>query len=185
MRELFDTIKDDWLIVKKERTNEIIQRYAEMGKNISLSYVSVLSLSITGMQTTLNLNNPSEALQAGVLCFGHIIHIYYYSWNSQKILDHSSTIFDATYNTEWYTVLDKTTKLVMFMMLRCTRPCIQTAGKIFPMTLMNFTVINNNWNMLAIRAEKLVGFMLVRFVHSCKMATAGFHVIKMENFGSV
>ncbi|KAK0073355.1 hypothetical protein PV326_013518 [Microctonus aethiopoides] len=102
---------------------------------------AAVSLSITGVQTTLNLNHPSEALQAGVLCFGHFVHIYYYSWNSQKILDHSSTIFDAAYNTEWYTVLDKRTNLVSFMMLRSTKPCVQTAGKVFPMTLMNFTVI--------------------------------------------
>ncbi|KAK0074201.1 hypothetical protein PV326_012651, partial [Microctonus aethiopoides] len=194
---------------------------AHVGLMFVMLLTGVLSLSITGVKTTLNLNHPSAALQAGVLCFGHFVHIYYYSWHSQKILDHSSTIFDAAYNTEWYTVLDKTTNLVRFMMLRSTKPCVQTAGRVFPMTLMNFTVvtideitniiaklmhcsripnehvsdvrtdnrkceqhlyipfpilfINNNWNMLVIRAEKLVGLMLVRFVHSCKMATAGFH----------
>lgn len=47
-----------------------------------------------------------------------------------------------SYNTEWYTVLDKTTKLVSFMMLRSTKPCVQTAGRVFPMTLMNFTVVS-------------------------------------------
>ncbi|KAK0081781.1 hypothetical protein PV325_011573 [Microctonus aethiopoides] len=295
--ELLEMIKSDWLIVNTKQTNEIIHRYAEAGRKISLSYfvkyytpiiihqcigaTIVISsgiatdstysvyahhacgifatvkhqlnntpyfeksvdnittnknkiseqlidcikrhkraICITGVKTTLNLNHPSAALQAGVLCFGHFVHIYYYSWHSQKILDHSSTIFDAAYNTEWYTVLDKTTNLVRFMMLRSTKPCVQTAGRVFPMTLMNFTVvtideitniicsripnehvsdvrtdnrkceqhlyipfpilfINNNWNMLVIRAEKLVGLMLVRFVHSCKMATAGFHMMEL------
>ncbi|KAK0182184.1 hypothetical protein PV327_000346 [Microctonus hyperodae] len=114
---------------------------AHVGLMFVILLTGVLSLSITGVKATLNLHHPTEAFQAGVLCSAHLVHIYYYSWNSQKILDHSSTIFDAAYSTQWYTALDKTTKLVNFMMLRSTKPCIQTAGKVFPMTLMNFTVI--------------------------------------------
>ncbi|KAK0182186.1 hypothetical protein PV327_000348 [Microctonus hyperodae] len=88
-----------------------------------------------------NISRPSEALQSVVLCLGHFVHIYYYSWNSQKILDHSSMIFDAIYNTKWYRVMKTIAKLLAFMMHRSAKPCIQTAGKLFPMTLMNFTVI--------------------------------------------
>ncbi|KAK0076434.1 hypothetical protein PV325_005368 [Microctonus aethiopoides] len=106
-----------------------------------LLLTSVMGLSMTGVQAMLNVGQPSEALQSVVLCLGHFVHIYYYSWNSQKILDHSSMIFDAIYNTEWYREMNIITKLLTFMMLRSTKPCIQTAGKLFPMTLMNFTVI--------------------------------------------
>lgn len=40
------------------------------------------------------------------------------------------------------------------MMLRSTKPCIQTAGKLFPMTLMNFTVVN---------------FIEIKVTHSCRI----------------
>ncbi|KAK0164121.1 hypothetical protein PV328_002782 [Microctonus aethiopoides] len=144
----------------------------------------------------LNVGQPSEALQSVVLCLGHFVHIYYYSWNSQKILDHSSMIFDAIYNTEWYREMNIITKLLTFMMLRSTKPCIQTAGKLFPMTLMNFTVVN----LMEIKVtyehiqtdikclknhKKLITVVTLQNQIPCRMTAGKLVVLSMETLGMV
>lgn len=46
MMELFNAIKDDWLMVKTEHEIIIIHEYAEKGRKISVACASKFSISI-------------------------------------------------------------------------------------------------------------------------------------------
>ncbi|KAK0182183.1 hypothetical protein PV327_000345 [Microctonus hyperodae] len=96
---------------------------------------------MSGVQTMVNIHIPYQASRYAILCFAHFLHVYFYCWNGQIILDHSNTIHDAAYTARWYAVLDKTSKLLTLVMLRSSKACIQTAGKIFPLTYISFTTV--------------------------------------------
>ncbi|KAK0161690.1 hypothetical protein PV327_008109 [Microctonus hyperodae] len=110
--------------------------------------LGIASISISGVQMMLYFNNPLEEIRYCLMCLSYSLHIFYYTWNGQNILNHSYKIYEAAYNTEWYTILDKPTKLLITVILRSSKPCIQTAGKIFPLNLMSFSMIK--WKNLAL-----------------------------------
>ncbi|KAK0169791.1 hypothetical protein PV328_010432 [Microctonus aethiopoides] len=103
--------------------------------------LGIASISISGVQLLLYFNNPLEGIRYSIICLSYFVHIFYYTWTGQNILNHSDKIYDAAYNTEWYATLDKPTKLLITVILRSSKPCIQTAGKIFPLNLMSFSMI--------------------------------------------
>ncbi|KAK0075094.1 hypothetical protein PV325_007363 [Microctonus aethiopoides] len=102
--------------------------------------LGIASISISGVQLLLYFNNPLEGIRYSIICLSYFVHIFYYTWTGQNILNHSDKIYDAAYDTEWYATLDKPTKLLITVILRSSKPCIQTAGKIFPLNLMSFSM---------------------------------------------
>ncbi|KAK0182182.1 hypothetical protein PV327_000344 [Microctonus hyperodae] len=51
-------IKSDWLVVNTKQTNEIIHRYAETGRKISLSYVITFTPRVLDILNPLNESRP-------------------------------------------------------------------------------------------------------------------------------
>ncbi|XP_025995221.1 odorant receptor 13a isoform X2 [Solenopsis invicta] len=70
-----------------------------------------------------------------------VAHIYVLSMISQRLIDHSSAFQDVIYSCDWYNMSIRSRRLVMFTIMRTTKPCEIKAGKIFVMSMENFSSI--------------------------------------------
>ncbi|XP_078051360.1 uncharacterized protein LOC144477509 [Augochlora pura] len=61
----------------------------------------------------------------------------------QLLINHSTEIFTVTCDTQWYSLPVSAQKLIVFIMMRSTKPCVITLLKIYQGTYEGFTMICN------------------------------------------
>nr|AXM05201.1 odorant receptor [Campoletis chlorideae] len=112
--------------------------------NVSLLAIfgaSLLALSVTGLQVLMHLNEPGELVRFVSFAIAQIFHLYLNSVPGQKIMDHSLSIFNYAYSVDWHNLTPKAQKLLILIMIRSLRPCQITAGKIYIVTMENYSAI--------------------------------------------
>ncbi|XP_028045664.2 putative odorant receptor 85d [Monomorium pharaonis] len=72
---------------------------------------------------------------------GEVLHMYLLCLLCQRLIDYSSGVREAIYNCDWYKMSIKSRYLVRFTLLRTTKPCQIKAGKMFLMSMENFSSI--------------------------------------------
>ncbi|XP_025262498.1 odorant receptor 9a-like [Camponotus floridanus] len=72
---------------------------------------------------------------------GLLLHIFYLSLMSQRMTDHSSRFREVIYSCNWYKISQRSKKLLRFTLLRASKPCQIKAGKMFVMSMENFSSI--------------------------------------------
>ncbi|GAB1867896.1 Odorant receptor [Camponotus japonicus] len=70
-----------------------------------------------------------------------LLHIFYLSLMSQRMTDHSSRFREVIYSCNWYKISLRSKKLLRFTLLRASKPCQIKAGKMFVMSMENFSSI--------------------------------------------
>ncbi|KYN26702.1 Odorant receptor Or2 [Trachymyrmex cornetzi] len=70
-----------------------------------------------------------------------VLHIYLLSLISQKLIDHSSGLQNVIYSCDWYKISMRSKDLLRFTLLRTTKPCQIKAGKLFIMSMENFSSV--------------------------------------------
>ncbi|XP_050445521.1 odorant receptor 9a-like [Cataglyphis hispanica] len=70
-----------------------------------------------------------------------LLHIFYLSLMSQQIIDYSSKFQEVIYNCNWYKISLRSKKLLRFTLLRASKPCEIKAGKMYVMSMENFSSI--------------------------------------------
>ncbi|XP_043273897.1 odorant receptor 9a-like isoform X1 [Venturia canescens] len=112
--------------------------------NLSLLGVlgaSLLALSVTGLQVLMHLHDPGQLIRFGSFSLAQIFHLYLNSVPGQKIMDHSTSIFDYAYSVNWYALTPRARKLLILIMVRSLRPCQISAGKIYLLTMENYSAM--------------------------------------------
>ncbi|XP_070526353.1 odorant receptor 4-like [Cardiocondyla obscurior] len=66
------------------------------------------------------------------------VHMCLYCVLGEILMTKCNEIYYAAYNNKWYSVDLKTTKNLIHLFIRGTKPVYLTAGKIFPMTMATF-----------------------------------------------
>ncbi|XP_043275205.1 odorant receptor 9a-like [Venturia canescens] len=102
---------------------------------------SLLMLSVTQLQILMHLNEPGELIRFVSFAVAQIFRLYLLSVPGQKIMDHSTSIFDYAYSVNWHDLTPKLQKLFILIMIRSLRPCHITAGKIYFITMENYSAI--------------------------------------------
>ncbi|XP_029166097.1 odorant receptor 9a-like isoform X1 [Nylanderia fulva] len=72
---------------------------------------------------------------------GLLLHIFYLSLMSQRMIDHSSGFHEVIYNCNWYKISIRSQKLLRFTLQRASKPCQIKAGKLYVMSMENFSSI--------------------------------------------
>ncbi|XP_025162080.1 odorant receptor 9a-like [Harpegnathos saltator] len=68
-----------------------------------------------------------------------LLHIYYLSWMCQRLLDYSGDFHKVIYSCNWYMISMRSRQLLKFMLMRATKPCQIKAGKMYVMSMENFS----------------------------------------------
>ncbi|XP_035720598.1 odorant receptor 13a-like [Vespa mandarinia] len=128
------------------RHQEAIQFANLLDKYYSTSFflvsgISMIGMSITGLQAILNINEPKQFFQQMCVCYTTLIHVLFECVNGQRLIDHSSQMHEYLINTEWYRTSLRTRKGICFMLLRSQKSCTITAAKMFNISIETFTSI--------------------------------------------
>ncbi|XP_011878569.1 PREDICTED: odorant receptor 13a-like isoform X2 [Vollenhovia emeryi] len=68
-------------------------------------------------------------------------HIYYLSLTSQRLIDYSDEIHNIVYSCNWHSISLRSRSLLIFTLMRTTKPCQVKAGNMFVMSLESFSAI--------------------------------------------
>ncbi|XP_018053002.1 PREDICTED: odorant receptor 13a-like [Atta colombica] len=100
---------------------------------ISLSFGAAVLITID-----LQLDAIIRILSSNL---AQLIHIYFLCFISQGLIDHSSDFQNVIYSCDWYKISRRSKQLLKFTLLRTTKPCQIIAGKMFIMSMENFSSI--------------------------------------------
>ncbi|KAH0946174.1 hypothetical protein HN011_007049 [Eciton burchellii] len=106
-----------------------------------LLVIIVLSLSFNSATVILLDLEVGKIIIIIIRNFMQLMVIYILSLMSQQLLDYSSGIQEVIYSCEWYKISLKSRHLLRFTLLRAQKPCEIKAGKLFVMSIENFSSI--------------------------------------------
>ncbi|KAM0732224.1 Odorant receptor 9a [Formica fusca] len=69
------------------------------------------------------------------------LHIFYLSLMCQQMIDHSNGFHGVIYSCNWYNISLRSKKLLRFTLLRASKPCQIKAGKMYVMSMENFSSV--------------------------------------------
>ncbi|XP_029663213.1 putative odorant receptor 85d [Formica exsecta] len=90
---------------------------------------------------SFNAAELDEIIRIVAANMGQLLHIFYLSFMSQRLIDHSSGLQEAIYSCEWYKISLRSRQLLRFTLMRVIKPCQIKAGKIYVMSMENFSSI--------------------------------------------
>ncbi|XP_067210320.1 odorant receptor 4-like [Linepithema humile] len=103
--------------------------------------IVTIEMSISLLQIAQGNEDTLEALRYIFYVFGQLIHLFFLSFEGQKLIDHSLQIRDKIYNSCWYSASIKLQKLIIFVMMKSLQPSFLSAGKIYILSLKSFTTV--------------------------------------------
>ncbi|KAL0127109.1 hypothetical protein PUN28_005419 [Cardiocondyla obscurior] len=103
--------------------------------------VIVLTLSITLLQMALQLDDIIAIMKCILYVIAQILHVFIYSLQGQKLIDHSLHIRDKIYKSRWYDIPVRSQKLLLHVMQKSLQPSYLSAGKIYVFSLKSFTTV--------------------------------------------
>ncbi|XP_033218281.1 uncharacterized protein LOC117173749 [Belonocnema kinseyi] len=106
--------------------------------------LSVILISTTLIEIIVHLDETDDAIKFGVYTVGLIIDLYFNNLPAQKLMDYSTSIPDHILEGTWYRIPLKSQKLLIMIMMRSRIPCKLTAGKMYVMSLNNFSKVLQN-----------------------------------------
>ncbi|XP_039302490.1 uncharacterized protein LOC105199457 isoform X4 [Solenopsis invicta] len=103
--------------------------------------IIIVAMSITLLQVAVQVNKITELMRYSLYFLSQLIHLFCYSLEGQKLVDHSVEIRDRIYNSFWYNIPVKSQRLLLYVMRRSMKPNSLSAGKIFVFCLKSFTTV--------------------------------------------
>ncbi|XP_039303574.1 uncharacterized protein LOC105199461 [Solenopsis invicta] len=103
--------------------------------------IVTVGISVTLLQITQQEGEVLESIRYVVYVIGQLIHLFFLSFEGQKLIDHSLQTGDKICNSAWYEVSVRSQRLIMLVMMKSTRPSFLSAGKIYVFSLESFTTV--------------------------------------------
>ncbi|XP_050599768.1 odorant receptor 13a-like [Bombus affinis] len=104
-------------------------------------FCNVVSLSIGGVETVLNLGNTRNVMRFGALALAQAIHIFILCFPGQTLLNHSEEVYAAACEVVWYIFPKRCHNLYMFLLTRTMVFNKITAFKLSVMSMETFLSI--------------------------------------------
>nr|XP_012231988.1 PREDICTED: uncharacterized protein LOC105677736 [Linepithema humile] len=111
-----------------------------LSSGIQLS-CNMIVLSLIGMQIISNLDKIEELIRYVCLCAGAFFHLMCMTLPGQRLMDHSMNVFDQACRSHWYILSLKSKNLLRILLYRSLVPCTLTAGKIYVMSMANYSMV--------------------------------------------
>ncbi|XP_043261143.1 putative odorant receptor 71a [Colletes gigas] len=103
--------------------------------------LNMIGISVTAVQTVMNLNNVREALRIGIFLGAQQFHLFFNSLPGQSLVDRSLQLLDDLYSSKWYQAPVRMQRVIYMMQIRSGVPCTLTAGGLYDMNIENFGMI--------------------------------------------
>ncbi|XP_031771341.1 putative odorant receptor 71a isoform X2 [Apis florea] len=125
--------------------DKAIQFYNILNESSRNSYLiqvglNMMGISVTAVQTVVNLDRPEEAIRTAVFLGAEQFHLFVISLPGQVLLDHCTELANNIYSSTWYGIPVKIQKVLHMMQIRSKKPCSLTAGGLYEMNMENFGI---------------------------------------------
>ncbi|XP_032686509.1 odorant receptor 13a-like isoform X1 [Odontomachus brunneus] len=117
---------------------EVNMRQIEKIETLVFSFHLLKYLLFKLIMVDVQLDEIIRIIAANV---AQLVHIYYLSFISQRLIDYSSKLHEVIYSCNWYTTSKQSRQLLLFTLLRFMKPCQIKAGKIYVLSMENFSSI--------------------------------------------
>ncbi|XP_026826373.1 odorant receptor 13a isoform X2 [Ooceraea biroi] len=147
---LYPTVQDDKPyenIIKSIYAHKRVLRFANLIETafnqmfLVLAGFNMLIMSMTGVTAVTNVDKPEEFLRQITFACALLVHLFFESFQAQRLIDHSAHIYIRLMNIAWYQTSIRTRKILLFMIMRTREPCVLTAGKMFVISMDTFSTI--------------------------------------------
>ncbi|XP_032664997.1 uncharacterized protein LOC116841319 [Odontomachus brunneus] len=105
--------------------------------------ISTIGISITLLQITQDFD-LLKILKYVLYIFGQLFHLFFLSFEGQKLSDHSLQTRDKIYSSSWYEAPLKSQKLIIMVMIQSFQPTFLSAGKIYIFCLESFATVKSS-----------------------------------------
>ncbi|XP_076169247.1 odorant receptor 47a-like [Ptiloglossa arizonensis] len=140
-REIYQQFKDCTIVHKKAiQFYELIDQMNRKSFLLQIG-LNMMGISVTAVQTIMNLDQPGEALRIGLFFGTQKFHLFFISLPGQKLVDYSLELATNVYNSKWYQTPVKMQKVLYMMQIRSGIPCTISAGGLYDMNIENFGAI--------------------------------------------
>ncbi|XP_054009141.1 uncharacterized protein LOC128892634 [Hylaeus anthracinus] len=106
--------------------------------------MNMIGISVTAVQTVMNLNRKAEALRISLFLVAQQFHLLFNSLPGQRLADHSLQLAQNIYDSEWYRTPVRIQKELLMMQIRSGIPCSLSAGGLYDMNIQNFGMVRTN-----------------------------------------
>ncbi|XP_067209465.1 odorant receptor 13a-like isoform X2 [Linepithema humile] len=103
--------------------------------------IATIGISITLLQVTQQNSDVVKSIRYVLYIVGQLIHLFFLSFEGQKLIDHSMQMRDRIYNSCWYEASMRSQKLLVLIMLKSLQPTFLSAGTIYIFSLESFTMV--------------------------------------------
>ncbi|XP_039307234.1 odorant receptor 13a-like [Solenopsis invicta] len=104
-------------------------------------FIATIGMSITLLQITEKTSDNLEAMRYVFYVGGQLIHLFFLSFEGQRLIDHSLQIRNKMYSSCWYKASTRLQKMIMLVMMKSLHPSFLSAGKIYIFSLQSFTSV--------------------------------------------
>ncbi|XP_017889271.2 uncharacterized protein LOC108630467 [Ceratina calcarata] len=124
---------------------EAIEFYDALNQSSRNSYLlqvglNMMGISVTAVQTVVNLDKPEEAIRTGIFLGAEQFHLFVISLPGQVLIDHCSQLAEDIYGSTWYKVPVRIQRMLYTMQIRSSRRSALTAGGLYEMNIENFGI---------------------------------------------
>nr|XP_012138789.1 PREDICTED: odorant receptor 4-like isoform X2 [Megachile rotundata] len=102
--------------------------------------INMILISTTAVQILMHMDRPLDSTRFILFFLCSHFHLYVISLFGQIVLNHSTVLAKRIYNCNWYEVPIKFQKLLCFMIVRSSKPCILSAGGLYDMNMQNYAI---------------------------------------------
>ncbi|KYN43898.1 Putative odorant receptor 22c [Trachymyrmex septentrionalis] len=113
--------------------------------------IVTIGMSITLLQITQDKSDILEATRYVFYIGGQLIHLFFLSFEGQRLIDHSLQIRDKMYNSFWYKASMKLQKIIILVMMKSLYPSFLSAGKVYIFSLQSFTMVKQELSQMFFR----------------------------------
>ncbi|KAF3054456.1 Odorant receptor 180 [Nylanderia fulva] len=104
-------------------------------------FIIMVAMSITLLQLAVQVEQLIEIMRNLVLVVAQLIHLFCFSMQGQKLIDHSLEIQDKIYNCFWYKIPVKSQRLLIDIMRRSLQPSVLSAGGFYIFSLKSYMTV--------------------------------------------
>ncbi|KAG5306778.1 OR13A protein, partial [Acromyrmex insinuator] len=152
-QQLENIVKEDNLeinfnpSIKEDKPYENIIQFASLIEAVFsqmflvVAGFNMLIISMTGVTAVSNMDKPEEFLRQITFSCALLVHLFFESFQAQRLIDHSTYIHTSLMNIAWYQTSARTRKILIFMLMKTREPCVLTAGKMFVISMDTFSTI--------------------------------------------
>ncbi|XP_067204431.1 putative odorant receptor 85d isoform X2 [Linepithema humile] len=105
-------------------------------------FIVVVALSTTMTEVIrMETDGILESTRYALYSIGQLLHLFFLSFEGQKLIDHSLQIREKIYSSLWYNASTKSKKLLVLLMMKGLQPSFISAGKIYIFSLESFAMV--------------------------------------------